>query len=104
MQPDWFAPRKSARKSIVHNTRADHYAIRRDNWVLIDAPSGTISGVPDWLAKQNGYTKNPHRGALYDLSSDIGQRSNQFPEQPQLVKQMRQLLARTREQGEVRSK
>lgn len=95
---------ESARNSIVHNTREDHYAIRADNWVLIDAPSGNVSGVPAWFAERNGYMKNPHPGALFNLRSDIGQLANLYADQPDRVEHLKQILARTRETGEVRSK
>lgn len=95
---------ESARTSIVHNTRENHYAIRKGNWVLIDAPSGNVSGVPTWFAKQNGYKRNPHPGALFDLRSDISQRMNLFADQSDQVERLRQLLAQIRRTGEVRSK
>lgn len=92
----------SARTSIVHNTNANHYAVRQGDWVLIDAPSGTVSQVPAGFDEANGYTKNPHAGALFDLRSDIGQRKNFFAEQPERVKELQALLTRTRGAGEVR--
>ena len=95
---------KSSRSSIVHNTKQGHYAIREGNWVLIDAPSGNVSGAPDWYAEQHGYVKNPHPGALFDLSSDIGQLTNLFAEQSDRVNELQELLARTRAGGEVRSR
>ena len=94
----------STRTSLVHNTKANHYAIRHDDWVLIDAKTGNVSGVPDWYAKEEGYTINPYPAALFDLRSDVGQRVNLFSDQPRRVQQLRELLAQTRERGEVRSK
>ncbi|MEM0927041.1 MAG: arylsulfatase, partial [Planctomycetota bacterium] len=92
----------SQRRSIVHNTKKDHYAIRKDNWVLIDAPSGYVSGVPDWFSQQNGFSKNPYSGALFDLSVDLGQRKNTFGTDRQRVRELKELLKSTREMGEVR--
>lgn len=92
----------SARKSIVHNTRTDHYAVRQDNWVLINAKSGKVSAVPEWFDTANGYKKNETAGALYDLSSDLGQSKNQFADQPQRVQQLQDLLSKIRKSGEVR--
>jgi arylsulfatase A len=93
---------ESARTSIVHNTKPDHYAIRKDNWVLIDAPSGNVSSVPAWLVEASGYQKNPHPAALFDLRSDISQHENLFADQSQRVKELQELLIQTRETGEVR--
>ncbi|MEM9368222.1 MAG: arylsulfatase [Planctomycetota bacterium] len=94
----------SARDSIVHNTKKDHYAVRRDNWVLIDAPSGYVSGVPDWFAEQEGFEKNPHQAALFDLSVDVGQRENLFAQETARVRELQDLLQQTRKAGEVRSR
>ena len=93
----------SSRNSIVHNTKKDHYAIRQDNWVLIDARSGYVSGVPEWFANERGFSINPHAGALFDLNADIGQRKNLYGQDEQRVTQLRELLEATRQSGEVRS-
>ncbi len=90
------------RISIVHNTKADHYAIRRENWVLIDAPTGRISAVPEWFDQANGYQKHDQPGELYDLAQDISQRKNLFAEKPDVVSELQSLLRHTRERGEVR--
>ena len=94
---------KSARRSIVHNTKKDHYAIRKDHWVLIDGPSGYVSGVPEWFVKEQGFSKNTLAGALFDLSADVGQRKNLFEREKQRVQELRQLLKATRKTGEIRS-
>jgi len=94
----------SARTSIIHNTRKNHYAIRQGNWVLIDAPSGGISQVPDWYAKKLGYERNRLPGALYNLSTDLGQLKNQYASQPEQAQQLKQLLEQTRKSGEVRGR
>lgn len=87
------------RDHLVHNTRQDHYAIRVDDWLLIDAPSGGISRVPDWYAESAGFTPNPHEAALYDLSQDLGQLDNLVTEHPERVAAMRALLTEIRERG-----
>lgn len=92
----------SARKSLVHNTRKNHYAIRNGDWLLVDAPSGNVSAVPAWFAEESGFEKNPHPVALFDLSIDVSQRNNLFSEEAIRVEQMRELLAKTRASGEVR--
>ena len=72
--------------------------------MLIDAPTGNVSSVPPWFAKKNGFVKNPHPGALFDLRTDIRQRKNVYADQPDRVEQLQQLLARSRTAGEVRNK
>lgn len=93
---------ESARRSLVHNTRKDHYAVRSSNWLLVDAPSGYVTKVPKWFADDKGFSKNSLPGALFDLNKDIGQRENLFETKPEVVAELRQLLKTTRSSGEVR--
>ncbi|MCA9189975.1 MAG: sulfatase-like hydrolase/transferase [Planctomycetales bacterium] len=79
----------SARTRHVHNTNKDHYAIRKDNWVLINAPTGAVSQVPKWFDEQFAYSKDEHPAALYNLNDDIAQRKNLFAEFPQKVAELR---------------
>ncbi len=65
--------RGSARTEIVHNTHADGYALRQGNWVWVDAPSATISKVPEWFIEAEGLVED-RPGGLYDLATDPGQR------------------------------
>ncbi len=90
--------KRSARPSLVHNTYRDHYAIRRNQWLLIDAPSGAVSNVPAWFDEANDYSPNEHPAALYDLAEDLPQRNNLFAAYPDLVKELRGELRRIREQ------
>ncbi len=101
-QNDLWRGGASARNSMVHNTKADHYAIRQGDWVLIDAPSGSVSGVPEWFSKADGYPPDSQPGALFDLRADRGQLVNRFEQLPQKVTELRGLLQTTRGQGEVR--
>ena len=93
---------ESSRTSLVHNTRKNHFAIRRGDWLLIDAPSGNVSGVPEWFAEANGFEPNPHPGALFNLRRDVGQRHNLYAVEKDRVETLKRLLANTREQGERR--
>ena len=87
------------RESHIHNTKENHYAVRKDNWVLIDAKSGNISSVPDWFDKENGYESNPYDAALYDLDRDISQRNNLIMDHPEKAAELRALLKKTIERG-----
>jgi len=90
---------QTIRRSLVHNTQANHYAIRQDDWVLIDAKSGEVTKAPAWFDQENGYEKNPHDAALYNIRQDIAERKNLVAEYPAKVAEMRALLQRIREQG-----
>ena len=81
----------------MHNTVADAYAIRHDQWVLIAAKTGAHSQVPAWFDRENGYAKNAHPGELYDLSTDLAQKKNLYAEKPEKVRELAVLLEQIRE-------
>ncbi len=90
------------RRTIVHNTNAQGYALRHDHWLLVAAKSGGVSAVPPWFNEAHGYGPNPHPGELYDLSRDLAQRQNLYADQPARVAELQALLAQVRARGQVR--
>jgi arylsulfatase A len=92
--PVWKDGAPSARRSIVHNTMPNAYAVRHDQWLLIATPTGAVSQVPEWFDREHGYTKHTQAGELYDLSQDIGQRQNLYAARPDLVTQLQSVLQR----------
>jgi arylsulfatase A len=100
--PVWKSNAPSPRRTIVHNTFKDAYAIRHENWVLIAAKSGAHTRVPDWVNDANGYTENEHAGELYDLARDLGQKNNLYAARPDKVAELSRVLAQVRQRGQVR--
>lgn len=98
----WKSGAPSPRHTIVHNTNANHYAVRHENWLFVDAKSGAVTRVPPWFDPQNGYKPNDQPGELYDLSKDIAQKNNLYASQPEKVKELKALLAEIRAKGQVR--
>ena len=98
----WQENAPSPRRSIVHNTHADQYAVRDGHWVLIANKTGAMTRVPPWFEQENGYAANPHPGELYDLSRDLGQKNNLYAQQPEKVAELTALMAKIRAQGQVR--
>jgi arylsulfatase A len=98
----WTAGAPSPRRTIVHNTMPNTYAIRHGAWVLIDAKTGGVSQVPTWFDEENGYLPHDQAGELYDLSNDLGQRRNLYGEHPEKVAELQAELARVRGKGQVR--
>ncbi len=87
-----FGTGPTARKDLVHNTNPNGYALRSENWVLIDAKSGGVSKVPEWFDADNGYTKDEQPGELYDLTTDLGQHNNRYDRNSGKVMEMRERL------------
>jgi arylsulfatase A len=98
----WKSRAPSPRRTIVHNTNANHYAVRHDNWLFVAAKSGAVTRVPPWFDTENGYKPNDQAGELYDLSKDIAQKNNLYAAQPAKVKELEALLASVRAKGQVR--
>ncbi len=83
----------------IHNTYKNKYAIRKDNWILIDAPSGSSTKMPEWFIEANQYDVDMKDGGLYDLREDVGQRKNRINEYPEKAEELRKLLRDIREKG-----
>jgi arylsulfatase A len=97
----WTGQQSHVRQSMVHNTFANHYAVRQAEWLYIDAPSGEVTKVPAWFAEAEGLlADHAHPGALYDLRTDLGQRHNLFAQHPEKVTELKRLLAQIRAQPE----
>lgn len=92
----------SARDTLVHNTNPNGYALRHGDWVLIEAKSGGVTGVPPWFDEANGYAKNTQPGELYNLRDDLGQKKNLYAEMPEKVAELKERLQSIRVQGQVR--
>jgi arylsulfatase A len=98
----WKSGAPSPRHTIVHNTNANGYAIRHDQWLLVAAKTGAVTKVPAWFDPANGYTANTLPGELYDLSRDLAERHNLYAEQPAKVAELQALLAQVKSKGQVR--
>ncbi len=82
----------SRRTMLIHNTSPGRYALREGDWVLIDAPTGGVSQVPEWYALERGDAPNDQPGELYNLRDDLAQRSNRYAAEPRRVDALRQQL------------
>jgi arylsulfatase A-like enzyme len=91
--------RPHGRDSVVHHSCSGRFALRKDNWVFIDAPSGDDNGragEPEWFKRRRGYVPHPHPGELFDLSSDPSQACNAYADRPAKVDELRALLEEIR--------
>jgi arylsulfatase A-like enzyme len=90
------------RKVTVHHSARGKFAIRKGDWVLIDAPSGDDNGAngePDWLKQERGYTTHQQAGELYNLREDLAQRYNLHDEKPEIVRELKSLLQKVIDDG-----
>lgn len=86
------------REATVHHGAKGNLAIRKGDWVFIDAPSGQENapraGEPAWFQKQRGYEPHNHPGELFNLREDLIERNNRYAERPEIVREMQELLQR----------
>ncbi|MFN7840975.1 MAG: sulfatase family protein [Pirellula sp.] len=90
------------REATVHHSARGKFAIRKGDWVLIDAPSGDDNGVngePEWLKKERSYAPHSMSGELFNLREDLEQRDNRYEERPEVVQELKTLLERYKSDG-----
>ena len=93
---------RPARPATVHHSGSGKFAIRKGDWVLIDAPSGDDNGAkgePQWLKNERGYTKHNLPGELFNVRDDVFERRNQFAEHPEVVRELKELLEKYKRDG-----
>ncbi len=93
---------KPIREATVHHSGSGRFALRRGDWVLINAPSGDDNGPrgePQWLKDERGYPKNAPGGELFNVRDDTAERRNQFASHPEVVRDLKALLDRYQRDG-----
>jgi arylsulfatase A-like enzyme len=88
---------RSPRPFAVHHSASGKFAVRRGEWVFIDAPSGDDNREPQWFKDERGYTDHDFPGELYNLGEDIAERSNLYGDYPEVVSELSALLVRVKE-------
>jgi arylsulfatase A len=90
----------SVRSTHIHNTRQKEYAIRRGDWLLVEAKHGYMSGRNSKWEEKYGYEADDSSAVeLYNLKTDIGQRQNLAQQNPKKVSELQALLQKIRDQG-----
>ncbi len=80
---------KPVRGPIVYHTIDGRFAIRKNNMVFIDAPSGSQSPEPQWFRDEEGVVSHNQEVELFDLGKDPQQLKNIVQENPSIVKDMK---------------
>ena len=91
--------RDSIRTALVHNTFVSKFAVRSDDYLLVDATDGYSSGRNSGWEARHSYPADDNQPAeLYHLGEDPGQRHNLATSHPEKVTALREILNRIREQ------
>jgi len=91
-----------AREATVHHSGDGKFAIRKGDWVFIDAPTGDgngKSGEPGWWKEERGYVADEQPGELFNLRDDLPERRNQFADHPEIVRELKELLEKYKHDG-----
>jgi arylsulfatase A len=83
---------KPLREATVHNTYADKWAIRKENWLYINTQDGEHSKMPDSFKKLRNYQDFDAKALLFDLKNDPEQRKNLYLEETVKAKELEELL------------
>ncbi len=93
---------RPVREAVVHHSFSGKFAIRKGDWVLIDAVSGDDNrkrGEPPWFKEERGYVKDNQPGELFNVREDLSERKNHFAERPEIVRELKELLERYQREG-----
>ena len=90
---------KPLREATVHHGGNGKLAIRKGNWVFIDAKTGDANKEPAWFKQERGYQPHNFPGELYDLSQDLPERRNLYGERPEVVRELKALLEKYKRDG-----
>jgi len=94
--------RQPGRAATVHHSASGKFALRKGDWVLIDARSGDDNGAqgePQWFKDERGYVDDDQPGQLFNVQEDLSQRRNHFAEHPELARELKGLLTKYRREG-----
>ena len=88
-----------ARTAIIHHAPNAKQAIRKGDWVLIDARSGDINDEPAWVKETLGVVEHDEEKELFNLAEDPQQINNLYSRFPGKAKELGDELDRIREAG-----
>jgi arylsulfatase A-like enzyme len=98
----FFGKGKAARNFIVLQDASSTYAIRQGAWKLIERenpPKFEVRGAKGERRMKKASKESPAKDELFNLVADPSEKKNVAEENPDIVKELRKLLASTRDRG-----
>lgn len=80
------------REPIVHHSSRGNYAIRKGEWVYIDAPSGDMNNEPEWFRNKLGVNGRSDEFELFNLNEDPKETNNMYSAMPGKAKELKEKL------------
>jgi len=90
---------KPVREYVIHHAINGNFAIRKENWLLIEAKTGEVSKEPESINQMFEYDVDTTEMVLYNLESDSKENKNLFTEYTEKVNELRLILEKTRKSG-----
>ncbi|UCG48862.1 MAG: arylsulfatase [Phycisphaerales bacterium] len=90
---------KPIREAVVHHSVSGVFSIRRGKWKLILGRGSGGFTRPRVIKPKPGEPE----GQLYNLAEDLGETNNLWKQQPEIVRQLTELLEKYRSQGHSRT-
>jgi arylsulfatase A-like enzyme len=87
------------RSYAVHHSLSSRFAVRKDDWVLIDNPCGGEIEEPEWFRQERGYEAHDFPAELFNLQADLGERKNCYGEQAEIVAELSVILREVKSIG-----
>jgi len=82
----------STRQDIIYHSVRGEFAIRKGDWVYIDAPTGENSREPKWRKDALGAVAHNQPAELFNLKDDPVELRNLYAEFPDKVTELKALL------------
>jgi arylsulfatase A-like enzyme len=96
-------PARPVREATVLQSGFGKFALRKGDWVFIDAPTGSDNAKQEkqesGFNRARGYSKHDQPGELYNLRQDPTQHRNVYSEHPEIVRDLKELLERYKRNG-----
>jgi arylsulfatase A-like enzyme len=82
------------RAYAVHHSCSGKFALRKGDWLFIDASSGDDNKEPQWFRDERGIKDYSCPGELFNLKDDPGETTNLYIKKPDIVKEMKDILTK----------
>lgn len=94
-----FKGGKPLREATVHHSASGKFAIRKGDWVFIDAKTGDDNKEPEWFRQERGVVVDDQPGQLFNVKEDLAERQNHYADKPEIVSDLKALLEQYKHEG-----
>ena len=89
----------SARDHIIHHAINGVFAIRKGDWIMIEAPTGEVTAEPLWRKEALNAIPDTTPLLLYNIDDDPQETRSVFASNQSKIEELKALLEKIREEG-----